>query len=186
MLAEEYPITQIGAVLEVARSSYYHRRVQTNEQDLRLGPLQPWLASGHAMVSAHHQVIATARWLVNHKRGKRLMRELGLKAHRKPKRRVTITNSSHPFARYPNWVEHLEIVRLDQLWGCGITSIRFREEFVYLAVLMDVFTQCMRGWRLGRSLDMQPLPLPHSCKRQECRSAWQRSVLPSKMAMPSA
>jgi len=26
-------------------------------------------------------------------------------------------------------------------------------EFLYLAVLMDVFTRCIRGWHLGRSLD---------------------------------
>ena len=35
MLADQYPITQIGEVLEVARSTYYHRRVQLDEQDLR-------------------------------------------------------------------------------------------------------------------------------------------------------
>ncbi len=34
-----------------------------------------------------------------------------------------------------------------------ITSIGLREECVYLAVLMDVFTRCIRGWHLGRSLD---------------------------------
>ena len=34
-----------------------------------------------------------------------------------------------------------------------LTYIRLREEFVYLAVLMDVFTRCIRGWHLGRSLD---------------------------------
>ena len=81
------------------------------------------------------------------------MRELGLQAHRKSKRRITTTDSSHPFPRYPNVVEHLEIVRPDQLWVCAITSIRLLEEFVYLAVLMDVFTRCIRGWHLGRSLD---------------------------------
>ena len=32
-------------------------------------------------------------------------------------------------------------------------SPRLRREFVYLAVLMDVFTRAIRGWHLGRSLD---------------------------------
>ena len=40
-----------------------------------------------------------------------------------------------------------------QVWVCDITSIRLRQEFVYLAVVMDVFTRCIRGWHLGRSLD---------------------------------
>jgi transposase InsO family protein len=34
-----------------------------------------------------------------------------------------------------------------------ITYIGLREECVYLAVLMDVFTRCIRGWHLGRNLD---------------------------------
>src|SRR5713226_4591437 len=34
-----------------------------------------------------------------------------------------------------------------------ITYIRLRQEFLYLSVLMDVFTRCIRGWHLGRSLD---------------------------------
>jgi putative transposase len=40
-----------------------------------------------------------------------------------------------------------------QVWVSDITYIRLREEFVYLAVLMDVFTRSIRGWHLGRSLD---------------------------------
>jgi putative transposase len=44
-------------------------------------------------------------------------------------------------------------VRPDQVWVSDITYIRLREEFVYLAVLMDVFTRYIRGWYLGRSLD---------------------------------
>jgi hypothetical protein len=34
-----------------------------------------------------------------------------------------------------------------------ITYIRLCDEFVYLAVIMDVFTRSIRGWHLGRSLD---------------------------------
>jgi transposase InsO family protein len=34
-----------------------------------------------------------------------------------------------------------------------ITYIRLRCEFVYLAIVMDVFTRIIRGWHLGRSLD---------------------------------
>ena len=50
-------------------------------------------------------------------------------------------------------MEQLEIVRPEQVWVSDITYIRLRQEFVYLAVLMDVFTRCIRGWHLGRSLD---------------------------------
>lgn len=89
---------------------------------------------------------------LNRKHVQRLMRELGLQGHHSAKRRRT-TNSEHPFPRSANLVEQLEIVRPEQVWVSDITYIRLREEFVYLAVLMDVFTRSIRGWHLGRSLD---------------------------------
>ncbi len=80
------------------------------------------------------------------------MRELGIQGYPSVKKRRT-TNSEHEFPRYANLVEQLEIVRPEQVWVSNIIYIRLREEFVYLAVLMDVFTRCIRGWHLGRCLD---------------------------------
>ena len=39
------------------------------------------------------------------------------------------------------------------MWGEDITDIRLRQEFVYLAVLMDVDSRAIRGWHLSRHLD---------------------------------
>jgi putative transposase len=84
--------------------------------------------------------------------GSRLMRELGIAVQVAAHKQRT-TNSKHGFPRYPNLVEQLEIVRPEQVWVSDITYIRPHQEFVYLAVLMDVFTRSIRGWHLGRSLD---------------------------------
>jgi len=91
-------------------------------------------------------------WPVNAKRVRRWMTELNLHGIQ-PKRTTRTTNSNHDFPRYPNRVQNLEITRPDQVWVADITYIRLRTEFVYLAVLMDVFTRCLRGWHLGRNLD---------------------------------
>ncbi len=89
---------------------------------------------------------------VNGKRVRRLMAELGIQGLR-PVRRKRTTDSNHDFPRFANLVEGLEVVRPDQVWVADITYIRLRRDFVYLAVLMDVFTRRVRGWHLGRSLD---------------------------------
>ena len=152
MLAEEYPVTQICEVLESARSTYYRRGTPTDETLLRQkieALAGQWPTYGYRRIT--HQ-LRREGWSVNHKRVERLMRASGLQVHRKAKRRIT-TDSAHPFPRYPNLVEHLEIGHPDHVWVCDITYIRLREEFVYLAVLMDVFTRCIRGWHLGRTLD---------------------------------
>ena len=89
---------------------------------------------------------------MNRKRVSRLMRTLGLQTKIKRKKRQT-TNSQHAFPRYDNLVSELEIEYLDQVWVADITYIHLRTEFVYLAVVMDVYTRCIRGWHLGRNLD---------------------------------
>ena len=45
------------------------------------------------------------------------------------------------------------MTRPDQVWVAEITYVRLREDFVYVAVVMDVFTRRVRGWELGRGLD---------------------------------
>jgi transposase InsO family protein len=79
------------------------------------------------------------------------MVEMGLKG-KAPARRRRTTDSRHNFPRYPNLVERLEVTRPDQVWVADITYVHLREEFVYLAVLMDVFTRRVRDWELGLTL----------------------------------
>ena len=82
------------------------------------------------------------------------MHELGI-CGAAPKRTPRTTDSSHPYPRSPNLVEGLEAMRPDQVWVADITYVRLRKEFVYLSVLMDVFTRCIRGWHLGRGLEQE-------------------------------
>jgi transposase InsO family protein len=80
------------------------------------------------------------------------MKTVDLQGKKVVRKRKT-TNSEHSFPRYPNLVEFLVVQRPDQLWVADITYIRLKNGFVYLAVLMDVFTRAIRGWHLDRSLN---------------------------------
>ena len=82
------------------------------------------------------------------------MRELGLLAKRRIRWKRT-TNSVHGYKRYPNLVKGLVVGRPEQVWVGDITYIRLKDEFVYLAVLMDVFTRSIRGWHLDRTMEKQ-------------------------------
>jgi putative transposase len=59
------------------------------------------------------------------------------------------------YGRYPNLVKHLQIVRPDQVWGADLTSIRLERQFVYLEVLVDLFTRAVRGWELAGHLTVE-------------------------------
>jgi transposase InsO family protein len=63
------------------------------------------------------------------------------------------TNSQHPWPRYPNLVLNRQVTQPDEVWVADITYIKLQTEFVYLAVVMDLFTRTIRGWQLSRWLD---------------------------------
>jgi len=89
--------------------------------------------------------------VVNHKRVERIMREDNLLAIRWRKF-VTTTQSTHDQQVYINLASRMRVTGLNQLWVADITYIRLQNEFVYLAVLLDVFSRRVVGWALERTL----------------------------------
>ena len=152
MLAQEIPLTLACDVLGCARSSYYHSSIQQPDEGYLRAAIKAvaaeWPTYGYRRITAQ---LRRQEWIVNHKRVQRLMQEMGLQAKTKRRRRRT-THSEHDFPRYPNLVQDMEIVRPEQVWVSDITYVCLRCDFVYLAVIMDVFTRGIRGWHLGRSL----------------------------------
>lgn len=91
-------------------------------------------------------------YVANAKRVLRLMRLDNLLCVRK-KRFVLTTDSNHFLPVYPNLAARLVLEGLNQLWVADITYIRLREQFVYLAVILDAFSRRVIGWQLGESLE---------------------------------
>jgi len=152
VLANDYSVHLLCSLLGCSRSSYYHQPKQRDDTGDRAAiesVAAAWPTYGYRRVTKQ---LHREEWSINKKRVQRLMREMGLQVKTKRKARKT-TNSDHDFPRYPNLVQELEIVRPEQVWVSDITYIRLRYEFVYLAVIMDLFTRSIRGWHLGRSLD---------------------------------
>lgn len=100
-----------------------------------------------------HQLRRSPYWYhFNRKRIQQLMRKLNLLQPVKRRKWCTI-NSDHPHPRYPNLVKDLIVAAPEQVWVSDITYNRLGEGFVYLAIVMDVFTRSIRGWHLSKSLD---------------------------------
>ena len=91
-------------------------------------------------------------WEVNPKRVYRLMREDNLLCVRKRKFVVT-TDSNHTRKIYPNLARNLILRATDQLWRADITYIRLRDEFVFLAVILDAYSRRVIGWALDRTME---------------------------------
>jgi transposase InsO family protein len=153
-LKDEDSIRFLCETLDVHRSALYHQPRPPEDRPVRdaLRELAgQWPTYGYRRLT---RMLHRQDHPVNAKRVRRLMHEMGIGGEA-PARRPRTTDSDHPFPRYPNLAEGLEVNRLDQVWVADITYVRLRKEFVYLAVLMDVFSRCIRGWHLGRSLEQE-------------------------------
>jgi putative transposase len=137
-------------LIELPRSTFYYASQVL--PDLELRDAMEAVALEFPRYGYRRMTVELRRrqWVVNHKKVLRLMRENNLLVE--VRRLVRTTDSQHPFGRYPNLLKNLVVSYPDQAWVGDITYVRVQTEFLYLAVLMDVFTRAIRGWELGRHL----------------------------------
>lgn len=152
-LSDTYAVRLLCDVLDVAPSSYYY--VPQGRDDLTLlswieDVLLEFPTYGYRRVTAQ---LRRNGHLANRKRVRRVMRENDLLAA--VKRRVKTTHSHRGYGCYPNLVKDLTVMHPDQVWCADITYIQLLREFVYLAIILDVFTRSLRGWYLGRTLSTE-------------------------------
>ena len=150
-----YSVAEACQLVELPRSSYYyvnHRPDESHlERDLKAVAGQfPRYGSRRLFQQLRR---APYGYSIGRYHVRRLMCEHHLLQKVKRKRFRT-TNSEHPYPRYANLVKDLLITHPDQVWVCDITYIRLLHEFIFLAVVMDVFTRSIRGWNLSRTLDI--------------------------------
>ncbi len=108
-----------------------------------------WPSYGRPRITAE---LRRQGWTVNPKLVYRLMREDNLLCVRKRKFVVT-TDSNHKRRIYPNLAPDIVPTAPDQLWRADITYIRLREEFVFLAVILDAYSRRVIGWALDRTME---------------------------------
>lgn len=153
---EDYSVRAACKVADLRRSSYYYQASKVEEAELVEAVKE---IAGKFPTYGTRRITHQLRRLpyqihVNRKRVRRIMAENNLlRPVKRAKKRTT--DSQHPYPRYPNRVKDLEITFPDQVWVSDVTYIRLDKEFVFLAIIMDVFTRAIRGWCLGRILDQE-------------------------------
>ena len=108
-----------------------------------------WPSYGRPRITAE---LRRRGWTVNPKRVYRILREDNLLCVWKRKFVIT-TDSNHGCKVYPNLAREMLLTDVDQLWRADITYIRLREEFVFLAVVLDAYSRRIIGWAVDRTLE---------------------------------
>lgn len=81
-----------------------------------------------------------------------LLAEYRLLVRRRKRRRVSTTDSNHPFRKYPNLVRELQVLRPNHLWVSDITYISLRDGFCYLSLVTDAYSRKIVGYCLHPTL----------------------------------
>ena len=160
-LRDDYSVREISEVLGFHRSLlYYHSKSAPSEAVLeaqieRLCGRYP--KYGYRRIT---KLLANEGYSVGYRRVARLMKAKHLSVSVKRIARQT-THSLESQGPWVNRLEVLDICRQDQVWVGDITYVRLKGRFLYVALLMDVFTRMIRGWQLSehltQALTLKPL-----------------------------
>ena len=166
----EFPIQFMCEVLGVSRSGYYawarrEESVRASADRALAGEIRAVHEGNHGRYGSprvHAELRGRGR-RVGRKRVARLMREMGLSARRKRRSRRT-TDSAHSFPVAPNLLQrNFTAMAPDRIWLADLTDIWTEESWLYLAVVLDLFTRRVVGWamtdHLGHELALTALDM---------------------------
>ncbi len=160
---QKVSVQELCGLFGVSRSGYYdhlHKAERTRRQeDLRLGQqmVEVFQASREAygsprLVDAlHKQGVRCGK-----NRIRRLMKERGLEAKQKRRRKPRTTDSGHALPVAPNLLGEVPQPRtINQCWVNDITYIATQEGWLYLAGTLDCYSRRLVGWQAAPSLESE-------------------------------
>ena len=148
-LQADYSVRQISETLGFTRSNlYYHPESDPCEEVLSEEIEQLALRYpkyGYRRITA---LLLRLGYTVGYRRVARLMKSANLSVAVK---RVCCqtTNSIDDVRPWVNRLQTLEVSRCDHVWVGDITYVRLKGHFIYVSLLMDVFTRIIRGWQIS-------------------------------------
>ena len=159
---KEFPIKLMCDVLDVSRSAYYH--YQANGA----GQTPPELDMLLSLVGELHQAsdqsygsrrMKKALGLLGHpvsrQKARKLMKLAGVRARHRKKFKVT-TNSEHDHQVYPDLVKRqFKVAQRDQVYVSDITYVWTQQGWLYLAVVIDLYSRKVVGWRMSSRMKAQ-------------------------------
>jgi len=149
-------------VLDVTRSGFYawlgRGESKRCQDDARLQPLIRSIYEGHRLVYGAprvHQALKKSGESCSRKRVARLMRSMGLRSKATRRFKVKTTDSQHDHPIAPDLLKrNFTAEAPNRVWVTDITYISTNEGWLYLAVIMDLFSRKIVGWSMSSGMDV--------------------------------
>lgn len=157
---QEFPVVSMCRVLAVSESGYYAWRkrpesLHTREDARLTTQIQGVFVTFRGVYGSPriHAELQDQGWRCSRKRIARLMQENGMDARRKPFHPIT-TKSNPKHAVAPNLLQQdFTAERPNEKWTGDITYIPTTQGWLYLAVILDVFSRRVVGWAMSVCCD---------------------------------
>ena len=172
-----FPLAAMCRVLGLSPSGYYGwlRRPPSararRDAELKGRILAKWIESGETYGAPRiHAALLAAGERVSRKRVARLMRELGIEGVTRRRFRIGTTKRDAGARAAPDLVRRdFSAGGPDQLWVADITQVRTWAGWLYLAVVLDVWSRRIVGWamapRMPAELVGDALTMAITCRR---------------------
>jgi len=150
-------------VLGVKRSAYYHyqRHRANRPEDPEHTEMLEWVkniaqASDNSYGTRRMQKALNAlSYPVSRHKARRLMKEANIEVRYKKKYKTT-TNSKHKQPVFDNLVKRqFDVEQANQVYASDITYIWTQEGWLYLAVVIDLFSRRVVGWSMSSRMKTQ-------------------------------
>jgi putative transposase len=159
-----YPVTLICRVMQVSRSGFYNYLRNYHVQD-PVDPIQKAMEGRIKGIFKESKSTYGSRRMVKKLKSegydigryriRNLMRKLNLKA-KTPKRYKVTTDSNHCYTVAPNLVNRqFSADAPNKLWTTDITYLWTMEGWLYLAVVLDLFSRQVVGWAMDKHMKVQ-------------------------------
>jgi transposase InsO family protein len=156
---KEFPVEFMCEVFSVSRSGYYAWRNRDNsEKESKELKLLRAIEDVHRSSRKNYGSPRIFQQLIGmgHKVGKtkveRTMKKHGIRAKTKRKFRVT-TDSKHDLPVAPNLLDrNFSPEKPNQIWASDLTYVWTREGWLFLAVIVDLFSRQVVGWSLDKTM----------------------------------
>ena len=158
-----YPVCLMCQVLGVTRQCYYQYR--RNRENNPVDPEhQEMLRLIKEVAKASDDTYGSRRmkkalnalgFPISRNKARKLMKEAGVHVRHRKKYKVT-TNSNHKQPVFDNLVQRqFDVLEADQVYVADITYIWTQEGWLYLAVVIDLYSRKVVGWSMGSRMKAQ-------------------------------
>jgi len=156
----EYRVSSMCRLMQVSRSGYYAWRDRPAQSDAQQNELLSQIRRVH--VKSRQAYGAKKTWLALKSQGiscgkhsvARLRKQAGIEARRKRRFRITVENHATAPAA-PNLVQQqFQVDHPNRIWVGDMTFIRTRQGWLYLAILLDLYSRKVVGWSMSDRPDL--------------------------------